>query len=31
MLGTNKGSKWVKPEHKEACVKIVSSLKNIFA
>ena len=30
MLGTKKGSKWVKPEHKEASVKIASSLKNIF-
>ena len=30
MLGTAKGQKWTKPEHKEASVKIVSSLKNIF-
>ena len=30
MMGANKGDKWVKPAHKEACVKIVSSLKKIF-
>lgn len=30
MLGANKGEKWVKPEHKEATIKIASSLKNIF-
>lgn len=30
MLGTNKGEKWVKPEHKEATIKIASSLKKIF-
>lgn len=31
MLGNHKGEKWAKPEHKEASVKIVKSLKNIFA
>ena len=30
MMGANKGDKWIKPAHKEACVKIVSSLKKIF-
>lgn len=30
MMGANKGEKWVKPEHKEATIKIVSSLKKIF-
>lgn len=30
MMGANKGEKWVKPAHKEACVKILSSLKKIF-
>lgn len=30
MLGENAGETWVKPEHKEASVKIVSSLKKIF-
>lgn len=30
MLGSNKGEKWVKPEHKEATIKIASSLKEIF-
>ena len=30
MMGENKGSKWVKPEHKEATIKIASSLKKIF-
>lgn len=30
MIGANKGNTWVKPEHKEATVKIVKSLKNIF-
>ena len=31
MLGANKGDTWVKPAHKEACVKIVKALKEIFA
>lgn len=31
LLGANKGDTWTKPAHKEACVKIVSALKNIFA
>ena len=31
MMGPNKGEKYVKPEHKEASVKIVKSLKTIFA
>ena len=30
LRGDNAGSKWVKPEHKEATVKIVPSLKKIF-
>lgn len=30
MMGANKGEKWVKPEHKEATIKIASSLKKIF-
>ncbi len=30
LVGENAGSKWVKPEHKEATVKIVPSLKKIF-
>lgn len=30
MMGANKGDIWTKPEHKEATVKIVKSLKNIF-
>ena len=30
MMGANKGSQWVKPEHKEATIKIASSLKKIF-
>lgn len=30
MIGANKGNTWVKSEHKEATVKIVKSLKNIF-
>lgn len=29
--GANKGDTWVKPAHKEACVKIVKALKEIFA
>lgn len=29
-LGANKGGKWIKPEHKEATVKIVPALKKIF-
>lgn len=31
MMGDKKGETWVKPAHKEACVKIVTALKNIFA
>lgn len=31
MMGANKGDTWVKPAHKEACVKIVKALKEIFA
>ncbi len=31
LMGTSKGSTWVKPAHKEACVKVVSALKNVFA
>lgn len=30
MLGTSKGTTWTKPEHKEATIKITSSLKKIF-
>lgn len=30
MMGANKGEKYVTPEHKEASVKIVKSLKKIF-
>lgn len=30
MMGVNKGSKWTKPEHKEATIKIAKSLKTIF-
>ena len=30
MLGDKAGETWVKPAHKEATVKIVSSLKKIF-
>lgn len=30
MMGEKKGEKWVKPEHKEASIKIASSLKKIF-
>lgn len=30
LIGENKGKPWTKPEHQEATVKIVSSLKNIF-
>lgn len=30
MMGANKGDTWVKPEHKEATIKIASSLKKIF-
>ena len=30
MMGANKGEKWVQPEHKEATIKIASSLKKIF-
>lgn len=30
MMGANKGDKWTKPEHKEATIKIASSLKKIF-
>ena len=29
-MGANVGETWVKPEHKEATIKIVSSLKKIF-
>lgn len=29
-FGANKGSTWVKPEHKEGKIKINSTLKNIF-
>lgn len=29
-MGANIGETWVKPEHKEATIKIVSSLKKIF-
>ena len=28
---SNKGDTWTKPAHKEACVKIVKALKEIFA
>ena len=31
IMGANKGDKWVKPAHKEACVKIVKALKEICA
>lgn len=30
MVGANKGEAWTKPEHKEAVVKIVKSLKKVF-
>lgn len=30
MMGPNKGEKYITPEHKEASVKIVKSLKKIF-
>lgn len=30
MMGANKGETWTKPEHKEAVVKIVKSLKKVF-
>ena len=30
MMGPNKGEKYVTPEHKEASVKIVKSLKKVF-
>lgn len=30
MMGANKGETWVKPEHKEATIKIASSLRKIF-
>ena len=30
MLGEKAGETWVKPAHKEAAVKILPSLKNIF-
>lgn len=30
MMGVNKGETWTKPEHKEAVVKIVKSLKKVF-
>lgn len=30
MMGANKGDTWTKPEHKEATIKITSSLKKIF-
>lgn len=30
MRGANKGEKWTKPEHMEATVKIVPSLKKVF-
>ncbi len=30
MMGANKGSTWTKPEHKEATIKIVKSLKTVF-
>lgn len=30
LMGPNKGEKYVKPEHKEASVKIVKSLKTVF-
>lgn len=30
LVGENKGKPWTKPEHQEATVKIVPSLKNIF-
>ena len=29
-MGANVGKTWVKPEHKEATIRIASSLKNIF-
>ena len=30
MMGANKGDTWVRPEHKEGCVKALSAIKNIF-
>ena len=30
LIGENKGKTWTKPEHKEATIKIASSLKKIF-